>query len=124
MRFVLRPNDWPLAAKVVGLCTVVAVLLSIGLSSLGYVLSSDGLRTQAEATMGADAQLVTTSIDNWNRTRLDQLQVLATLPAVVEVARQGDGASLQAKAEVSAAFKGLADLAPDVDSVGIMDPSG
>src|SRR5690349_16554851 len=104
---IFCPRDWPLAVKIAALCISIAAMLAIGLTALGYVRASAGLRQQAESALGADALTVTTSIDRWHRERWAALQMLASLPAVQEVARQGDQASPDARQVAASALASL-----------------
>jgi len=45
---VVRVNDWPIAAKITVLCTVIAVALASALTAIGYSQAASGLAQQAD----------------------------------------------------------------------------
>jgi HAMP domain-containing protein len=117
-------NDWPIAAKITVLCTVIAILLASGLTAIGYSQAASGLSQQADKEIEADAHLVETTIDDWHRQRLATLALGAISPAVVRVAEQGARASAGDRAQALAILSSIAQRSPDVETVGVMDRSG
>src|SRR5256885_11095070 len=83
---VLRPADWPVAIKLIGLSVAVSILLALGLSTIGYVTASGGLTTQAESALGADGQLTADAVDQWNAEHVAFLQMLSGVADVQQVA--------------------------------------
>ncbi len=123
-RAIVSFGDWRLATKVVALCVAVSVVLTAGLTTLGYVQASQGLKDQAEAALGSDALLVAGAVDEWNVKRVSDLQVLAGQQAIRRVAEAGSAATAAEVAAAEDALKSLDDVARDVDSVGILDAGG
>jgi methyl-accepting chemotaxis protein len=91
---------------------------------MGYSIAAGGLRAQAEAASGADAQLVSDAIDQWHTERLDTLKVLARVPSLAAVLQAGESASPTDKAAAQAELESLDGVASDIDSVGLMDSTG
>jgi methyl-accepting chemotaxis protein len=120
-----RIGDWPLALRLVALSMVIAGALALGLTTLGYVYASGGLRQQAEATLGSDALLVGNTVDAWNSERLGDLRTLAALPAVRRVAALGPDAADPADVHTAQdALDAVAGAARGTESIGIIDREG
>src|SRR5207302_1151174 len=99
-----------------------AAAVSAGLTFMGYSQASAGLRVEAEAAIAADAQVVTNSLDNWNNTRLGELQVLARMQVVQHVA--AGTATAAERDEALAVLSSVGATAKEVDSVAIMTADG
>jgi hypothetical protein len=121
---VAHINDWPIAAKITVLCTVIAIVLAVALTAIGYLQAAAGLSEQANREIEADAHLVETTIDGWHQQRLAVLALGAITPAVARVAERSDVASTSDHAEALAVLSSIADRNPDTESVGVMDSHG
>src|SRR5437764_4304410 len=71
---VLRVGDWSLAARMVVLSVGIAIVLSFGLTTIGYFQARQGLREQAEAGLTASAQRIAAAVDDWNAQRMGDTQ--------------------------------------------------
>ena len=121
---VLHINDWPIAAKITVLCTVIAIVLAGALTAIGYSQAAAGLSEQADREIEADAHLVETTIDDWHRQRLAALALAAVTAPIVRVAEAGAAASLSDQAEALAILRNVAQRNPDIETVGVMDSRG
>ena len=121
---VLRINDWPIAAKITVLCTVIAIALASALTAIGYSQAAAGLAQQADKEIEADAHIVETTIDDWHQQRLATLALGAISPAVMRIAERGDAASASDRAEALAVLNSIAQRNSDIESVGVMDSYG
>jgi hypothetical protein len=121
---VLHINDWPIAAKITVLCTVIAVVLASALTAISYSRAAAGLSQQADKEIEADAHIVETTIDDWHRQRLATLALSAVTSAVVGVAEGGDAASLSDRVEATAILQSISQRNPDIETVGVMDGRG
>src|ERR1700737_2220594 len=115
---LLHVSDWPIAAKMTVLCTVIAILLSGALTTIGYFQAAAGLTEQADAAIGADARLVQTSIDDWHQARLATLRVGATIASIERIAEQGAATSPEDHASALASLTSFAKQSPEIESVG------
>jgi HAMP domain-containing protein len=106
------------------LCTVIAIVLAVALTAIGYFQAAAGLSEQADREIEADAHLVETTIDDWHQQRLAALALGAIPTAVVHVAEGGDGASMSDHAEALAVLSSIEQRNPDTESVGVMDSRG
>src|SRR3954452_12072707 len=102
----LRPADWPVALKLIGLSVGVSVLLAIGLSTIGYVSASTGLTEQAESAVIADGQLTADAVDEWNSAHVAYLQMLSGVADIQQVATEGAASSDVTKARAAQALQG------------------
>jgi HAMP domain-containing protein len=121
---VVHINDWPIAAKITVLCTVIAVVLAGALTAIGYSQATAGLQQQADKEIEADAHIVETTIDDWHQQRLATLALGAISPAVTRVAEQGAAASAPDRAAALAILSSIALRSPDTETVGVMDSRG
>jgi HAMP domain-containing protein len=121
---VLHINDWPIAVKITVLCTVIAIVLAVTLTSIGYFQAAKGLSQQADKEIEADAHLIETTIDDWHQQRLAVLAVGAVTPALVRVAAEGNAANASDRAEAFALVSAIARRNPDIETVGVMDRGG
>jgi HAMP domain-containing protein len=124
---IVHINDWPIAAKITVLCTVIAIVLAVALTAIGYFQAAAGLSEQADEEIQADAHLVETTIDDWHQQRLAVLALGAVTPSVVRVAEGGDvttTTSLSDRTAALAVLTSIAERSPDIGAVGIMDSRG
>ena len=120
----LTVRDWPVAAKVVGLCVSVTAVVAISLATMGYQQAATGLERQAEAALGSDALLVANSIDDWNAERLEELRAVAGLPAVRRVVMSNGAAAPADVSSTQDALTTFSTTRPDVDSFSLIDRQG
>jgi hypothetical protein len=121
---VVHINDWPIAAKITVLCTVIAVVLAGALTAISYFQAAAGLSEQADKEIEADAHLVETMIDDWHQQRLASLALGAATLAVGRVAEGRDRASSSDRAEALVVLKSIEQRNADTESVGLMDSRG
>ncbi len=121
---LVRVQDWKLATKVVGLCVGVSLVRAAGLTALGYAQASAGLKEQAEAALGSDAQLVADGVDAWNAERLKGVQAIATLPRVRRVLEAGPNATSDETAAAEADLASFGAGFTDLTTISIQDPTG
>jgi diguanylate cyclase (GGDEF)-like protein len=121
---VQRVQERPLATKMVVLCVSVAVVACLSLATIGYFQAAAGLRSQVQTILSTDALLTTSAITRWHAQRFAALELLARLPAVQRVLRDGPAASAVDREEAQATLDALAAVSPDLESVGLMDPTG
>lgn len=117
-----RLGDWPLATRIAALCIGVAAALAVGLTLLGYAQARRGLQEQAEAALGADALLVSSSIDAWHTHELADLQMVAGFPAVGRLLADGPAAPPMDVAAAQDLVNALA--AVRTGAVSLVDPRG
>ncbi len=121
----LQPQHWPLAGKIVGLCAVLSLVLSAGLTTVSYQQASQGLRAQATEGLTADARVVSYAIDAWNTEHTHQVQALATLPELRSVLKAGSAEAAPAEARVAlGGMNSLSQATKTVGAVSLMDASG
>src|SRR5919197_491687 len=118
-------RDWPLAARLVLLCVGVTGALAAGLTAMGYSQAERGLAQQAEAALGSDALVVTSSVDSWVDGHLHDLEVLGKASSVQRLLASGrDAVSADDMHSVQDSLYSLVAATPGVDSVAIIDLSG
>src|SRR5205823_5166442 len=119
-----HPTAWPLALKVVTLCTTTWAVLAIVLTSMGYVQAERGLRAQAELALASDGQLVTGQLDDWHTLHLKGVLSLSRTPAI-EKAMSAQGSTLEVIAQVvNQALTTASRTYEDTGSFGVMDLNG
>jgi methyl-accepting chemotaxis protein len=121
---MLAPRNWPVAAKMIGLCVGVSAALAVGLTGIGYFQAVHGLQAQAETALQADARLVASGAEAWNTQKLSGLLALARFPSVQRVLEAGPAAQPQDMAASQEAFSSLDAADQDVDSIALADGNG
>ncbi len=120
----VSPSHWSLSTKVVALSVALCVVLASGLTTMGYVQASDGLRAQAEAGLKSEAQLVATNVDDWNAKRLSDVEAAAALPVVRRVLEAGSSATSEDRQQALDALQALKDSGKDVAIISLFDQTG
>ncbi len=89
VRRALVFRNWSIAAKIWAPCIAVGVVVAAVLTGIGYMQASSALRTQAEATLTADGQVVADQVDAWSSARAHDAQTIAHLPVVQQLLAPG-----------------------------------
>jgi hypothetical protein len=121
---IVHIGDWPIAAKITVLCTVISIALAGALTAIGYSQAASGLAQQADKEIEADAHIVETTIDDWHQQRLATLALGAVSSPIAHVAEQGAAASVSDRTAALAILSNIALRNPDTETVGIMDSRG
>ena len=122
-RFALR--DWPLAARLVLLCVVVTGMVAAGLTVMGYSQAARGLAQQAEAALGSDALVVSTTIDAWADEHLHELALFSKTASLQRLLASGrDAARPEDVLGVQDSLYSLVAASPGIDSVAVIDLNG
>ena len=113
-----------LATKVILLSVGISAILAAGLTFLGYRKAARGLRSRTETALAADSSLTANLIDSWMRERMGSLRALGRLGAI---RRALETAASPAPEDLEATDRALTDgaaLAPDVESIGLVNLAG
>jgi methyl-accepting chemotaxis protein len=110
--------------KITTLCVGVLIPTVVVLTAVGYLHAVDGLRTEAQATLRADTEIVVNAIDAWNRTRLDEERAVANVPAVRRVLASADAPRAADVQDVDEIIFGLKQAFPDVTAIITFDAQG
>lgn len=114
-----------LGFQLLGLTIGAAMILGILLTAQGYFAASSALRVQAGASLLAGGRGTVDSIDNWNESRLRELRALSGARALARVLEVGVERARKEDLETSVELmKSLAGSSPELEDVGIMDPTG
>ncbi|HEY3108683.1 MAG TPA: methyl-accepting chemotaxis protein [Chloroflexota bacterium] len=96
----------------------------LALTAIGYIHAVQGLREQAQATLRADAEVVSHAIDGWNRARLDEEHAIAHTPAVRRALASAAAPAQGDLEDVDDVIFSLKQALGDVTAIIVMDHEG